>query len=107
MLKHLFTHPVVYPLTTLITSDGSLFACFTEGNLALLRVDTREVVTVFRGHGNYVWSIDEHPSGEYFATGCDDYKVRIFERRGALVATMQHGGTVWCVKFSPDGSLLA
>ena len=38
-------------------------------------------------------SIDEHPSGAYFAAGCLDRKVRLFERKG--------------VKFSPDGALLA
>jgi WD40 repeat protein len=79
-----------------------------EGNEpAVVRLATQQVVAVLRGHGSDVRSIDEHPSGAYFATGCWDSKVRLFDRAGALLWTKDHADWVAVVEFSPDGALLA
>ena len=92
-----------------IVASGDAFAVAMGGfDPALIRSDSQRVESMFCGHRHVVTSIDEHPSGAYFATGCSDRKVRLFERTGSLVwAKSEHRDVVRCVQFSLDGALLA
>ena len=92
-----------------VVASGASFVCQSHGcGAALIRCDTQRAEALFRGHGGWLASVDEHPSGAFFASGCGDSCVRLFERSGALVWSWSgHGGAVYCVQFSPDGALLA
>ena len=97
-----------YVACALLLRSGEAVVFQKEGNEpAVVRLATQQVVAVLRGHGDGVNSIDEHPSGAYFATGCWDRKVRLFDRTGALLWTKDHASCVYGVEFSPDGALLA
>ncbi|MDL9936891.1 hypothetical protein QSJ18_09080 [Gordonia sp. ABSL1-1] len=73
--------------------------------------DYREVATL-TGYGQYVTSVDFHPTLPLLATGSGDGTVRVWDLRNpghpVLAATTEPGhGTVYMVRFSVDGSTLA
>ena len=59
--------------------------------------------------GGSVWSVCFSPGdGARLASGGDDGRVKVWEvATGAVQAELEHGKPVWCVRFSPDGAMLA
>jgi WD40 repeat protein len=59
-------------------------------------------------HPDQVWTVDVAPNGQYFATGCQDGRVRVFSTSAphSLLHEADFGATINAVCFSPDGRLL-
>jgi WD40 repeat protein len=91
--------------------DGTLLAIASlDHTVRVLRVATGKPLSVLRGHGKYVTSIDFSPDGRRVITGGVDGTARVWNvRTGAqLVVLKGHGKGVTGEKgvsaeFSPDG----
>jgi WD40 repeat protein/serine/threonine protein kinase len=90
--------------------DGrELLSAGQDRVLRLWDVATGELVRVFRGHTEEVFSAVFHPDGKRIASGGRDRVVRVWDRAtGAeLVQLRGHTNYVFSLAWSPDGSTLA
>ena len=57
-----------------------------------------------KGHGGTIRAIEFSPSGDTIASGLEDESIRIWDvRTGDLIRSINSGGKVYSVTFSPDG----
>ena len=111
--------------------DGRWVACGSyDRAVRLWRVSDGALVHTLSGHSDTVWSLAFSPDGRYLASGSRDraalgglmkqlFGARLARSRGrtirlwrvqdgALLQTLSgHSDDVHCVRFSPDGRLLA
>ena len=80
-----------------------------EGVLCLWDAETRQVACDWRIPGDSAKSVDISPDGSWIATGSRDGIVRIWNRTSdrPVRELPRELGPVNCVRFSPDGELLA
>ncbi|ERT08048.1 eukaryotic translation initiation factor eIF2A family protein [Lyngbya aestuarii BL J] len=58
------------------------------------------------GHKGWILAVDTSPDGEIIATGSSDRTIKLWNRHGQLLKTLQHDGTVHALSFSPDSKIL-
>jgi eukaryotic-like serine/threonine-protein kinase len=62
----------------------------------------------YRGHHNYVYSVEWSPNGQYVASASNDDSVQVWNATtGVLLFSYSHNGAANSVAWSPDGSLIA
>lgn len=90
--------------------DGrSIAACSEEDNSILIwAVTSGEVTFKLEAHSKGVLSICYSPRGDLLASGSDDKTLRIWDvSSGTIKRKSTTPGSVRCVKFSPNGSIIA
>lgn len=67
------------------------------------------LVSSLDGHTGWVTAIDPSSNDVHLASGSTDGTVRLWDVRGRACLHAAHagGGTVWSVRFHPDGAQLA
>ena len=89
--------------------DGErLMICSNDRFAAVQGLDEEPVPMHKIEHPDQVWSIDVARHGRYFATGCQDGRVRIFSASAPypLIHELDFGAVINAVCFSPDGRFL-
>ncbi|MUG91309.1 CHAT domain-containing protein [Scytonema sp. UIC 10036] len=90
-------HPTAQTMVT-TTSDGTVTLWSRKG----------EKITTFKGHEDWIWSVNFSPNGQTFATTSKDKTVKLWNLNGKLLRIIKaHDDTVNSVSFSPDGKTLA
>ena len=94
--------------------DGnSLVSGHNDGTVRLWEISTTDPtkiikVTTLADHGALVWRVAHSPDGSIFATASEDNTIKIWNRQGKLLQTLEgHQDGVRDVAFSPDGRLIA
>ncbi|KKD39881.1 AAA-like domain-containing protein [Limnoraphis robusta] len=57
-------------------------------------------------HQGVVVGVDTSPDGEIIATGSSDRSIKLWNRHGQLLNSLEHDGTVFALSFSPDNQTL-
>ncbi|WP_413165239.1 AAA-like domain-containing protein [Capilliphycus salinus ALCB114379] len=58
------------------------------------------------GHQGAVVAVDTSSDGEMIATGSTDRTIKLWNRHGQLLNSLEHDGTVFTISFSPDNQTL-
>ncbi|MEB3283574.1 MAG: AAA-like domain-containing protein [Lyngbya sp.] len=58
------------------------------------------------GHQGAVVAVDTSSDGEMIATGSTDRTIKLWNRHGQLLNSLEHDGTVFTMSFSPDNQTL-
>ncbi len=101
-----------------ISPDGKTLACATGnwknsavvGNVYLVDVDTRRIVTSLQGHDKTVNSVAFSNDGKLLVTASEDNTVRVWARSGTnkpMITFAGHSGGANKALFSPDSTLVA
>ena len=87
-----------------------LAAASKEGEIHIYDATTGQSLEILDREGidMPVVALTYSRDGSQLATGCGDYKARVWDpNTGALVAELDHGGSVYALAYSPDGKQLA
>ena len=94
--------------------DGQLLAVSSkgttqEGEVARIWDHNGRLVAQLEGQSDVIWDLAWSPDSQWVAGACGDGKVRLWNRAGRLITTLdsQGSGGVWAVTWSPDGKILA
>ncbi len=97
-----------------VSADGELLASGAFTDVAVWNARTRELVHRLPGFQHRVTSLDFSPDGTLIAAGSGaptmSGQVRVFEARSGQIVHESpdaHSDSVFGVRFSPDGRLLA
>lgn len=94
-----------------LSSDGkyAIATASYEGKIMLIPTTPGEKKKFFVGHAGYLWCAKFSPDGKYFASGCDDKTIRLWNiSTGLAVKTFRgHTGDVRSIAFSPNGKYIA
>ncbi len=76
--------------------------------IRLLDIESEEILNVFHGHGDRIWSLSMSPDGRRLASGCRDQTGRIWDvETGECLQTLQgHTEGIDSVSFSHNSNLL-
>jgi WD40 repeat protein/DNA-binding SARP family transcriptional activator len=89
---------------------GNRLFVVADSFVHLIDLDSGETVAVYAGHSAEVAALDVSPDGAWLASGGNDGRIFVWDATGENSAPMiqlpAEQGTVWDVKFSPDGRLL-
>jgi WD40 repeat protein len=98
-----------YPINSLAWSpDSKILAISAKGEKQSGLWDANGNLLIKFNENYVIWSLAWSPDGKYLAGGCSDNKVRIWNREGKLLTTLDgHSDEVWSVAWSPDSKTLA
>src|SRR5713101_588218 len=105
--------PIPSPIFCVAWSpDGGILASGSESkseNLQLWDVKTRQLLSTFKGHSDYVSSVAWSPDGRLLASGSGDRTIRLWNTRTERETGILEGHTnaVSSLSFSFDGRLIA
>ena len=92
-------------------SGSGLATASWDGSISIWDTRTGEQVNSYTEHTKGVWAVDFHPhSSNILVSASEDSTVRIWDmRQGKVTRTLDSGHTdaVYCVKWSPDGTMIA
>ncbi len=91
------------------SADGKhvIGATFWNGELLMWNAADGTLIRRWNGHTDHITLLVVSPASGHFATFAMDWRIRIWNQNGALVASLDDPGQfVHGLKFSPDGSLL-
>jgi WD40 repeat protein len=93
----------------LATHPSGLLARGRGPDVTVVRSDSGKVLSRLSTGPSDAWDLDWHPSGRRLATGGGDGVVRVHDVTSGLAyrALSGHDGIAICVRYRPDGSLLA
>lgn len=85
--------------------EGTCLVSGTTGQtVTIWDVAARNVEKVLTGHRGCVFGVAMDPSGRLIASGSEDGRVKLWERRsGALLATFTTDHPIYCVAFTEQG----
>jgi len=88
--------------------DGTLLASVgADGSLYILDSQTLEVKKSMKAHRSAIHDVVFSPDGVYLATAGIDKRLNIWcVETGLLYRSIQTTASIWCLAYSPDGSLL-
>ncbi len=78
----------------------------SDNTVKLWNLKGKEIKT-FKGHKNYVLSVNFSPDGQIIASGSRDETVKLWSLDGKEIKTLHTRGNVLDVNFSPNGKMLA
>jgi WD40 repeat protein len=93
-----------------LSPDGDVVVAAVGTFVRYWEVDTgRELGQFALQHSAKITSVDYSPDGQYVATGSADGHARVWNANAAPAhkTVPKKYSTVWCVRFSPGGELLA
>ena len=96
--------------TMAFSPDGKLLAAGTvEGQIRVWQTKDGRLVSICKGHDNWVSSVVFSPDGQFIVSDSFDDTVRLWDAktgRNLKVLSIEPFGS-WQVAFSPDGQILA
>lgn len=99
--------PLRDPVNAVLFASEDLVLATTDERIHAYTADLRSL-TIWPGHGDYIWALASSPCGERIASASADGTIRIWTSGGELVATLEgHDDDVTNVAFSAGGERLA
>jgi WD40 repeat protein len=105
-----------YPMEVAFSADGKRIAVATSIGIWLYDAKTYLPVILLKGHTGRVRTVDFSPDGKLLASGSSqllmpdafDRSVRLWNvEKGQQIAALEEKADVECIRFSPNGNLLA
>ena len=107
-LNEVLTDETVIPVSVAISPDSktAVVSAFTDGRLALIDLETGELLREFTGHTRLSNELAFSPNGAHAISASDDGKLILWDvETGEIIHDMTgHSGSVSAVAISPDGS---
>ncbi|AFZ01729.1 AAA-like domain-containing protein [Calothrix sp. PCC 6303] len=96
-------------LKSLIKNNSSLAAYPTTSPVSALVniLSNISEKNQLEGHQKPVRTVSFSPDGRLIASGSDDRTIKLWQRDGRLIKTINHGSSVNTITFSPDGQIIA
>ena len=88
--------------------DSNLLSVSDDNHINLTDINAQKRILSFTGHQLEILWWCFHPSGKLFVTGSADKTVKIWDISSQVCTETlkMHNGTVWDLRFSPDGRYL-
>jgi len=92
-----------------ISPDGKILVIGTsKGFIYIRNLENGALLKSIRGHDMAIWGVDYSPDGMLLVSGADDEKIKIWDTSDwEILETIDTGGFITDVVFSPDGSKIA
>lgn len=106
----LFTQAFGEVLSVAYSPDGNyICAGDTNSEIRVWRTSDFQMVSVCKGHVDWVRTVAFSPDSKTIASGSADHLIMIWDvQSGQCLKRLEgHGERVWSVQFSPDGNTLA
>ena len=108
--KSVFTETFGSIHSLAFSPDGNCLACGDfDGDIRLWDARTHQLLSILKGHANWVQAVAYHPVRPLLASGSFDCTVKLWDlNMGECWRTLtEHTQGVYSVAFSPDGQILA
>ncbi|NEQ82947.1 MAG: hypothetical protein F6K26_22745 [Moorea sp. SIO2I5] len=100
----------VYGYGASFSPDGEIIASGSRDDYTVKLWNPKKEIgeLSLNGHQDFVNGVDFSPDGQLIATASDDKTVKLWNRQGKLLHTLEgHSAPVYSVSFSPDSQIIA